>query len=196
MPRAYFPKLTVLCIVLITVSAVSDLSAQNMVRSRFGKWHRGLFGFRGGIINSTNIKIDGRKFDANVALTAGILFDFPMTHKSTFGFTADIIDVQVASERQKALDVGVAFKYAAYKKESQMALKPGFGVGYAYLAHWKLLNASGYLTLKLFLETLFYSNHKYAWLADFDIFWAPVGGNEEHDVSYGPALMVRFGLVL
>ena len=178
------------------VSAVSNLSAQNIVRSRFGRWHRGVFGFRGGIINATNIKIDGQKFDANVALTAGVLFDFPLTHKSTFGFTADLIDVQVASERQKALDVGMAFKYAVYKKEKMMSLKPGFGIGYSYLAHWRLLNASGYLTLKLFLETLFYSSHRYAWLFDFDIFWAPVGGNNEHDVTYGPAVMIRFGLVL
>lgn len=195
MRQKYIWRLTAIVLALIVATSAA-FSSENMVGKRFGKWHRGLFGFRGGIINAATMKVDGQKYDADVALTAGVLFDFPLTKRSTYGFTADLVDVQVAGVRQKAIDVGVAFKYAAYKKESMMALKPGFSVGYAYLAHWELFNASGYLTLRLFLETLFYSNHRYAWLLDFDIFWAPVGGNKEHDVTYGPAIMARFGLVL
>lgn len=184
------------CALVFVAVLAADLSAQNLNQKRFGKWHRGLFGFRAGVINATTLQVDDRSFDTNVALTAGVLFDFPLTKSSYYGFTADLLDIQVFDERQKALDVGMTFKYAVYKRESMMALKPGLGVGYSYLARIGFLDASGYLTLKMFLEATFYSNHKYAWLADFDILWAPVGGNGDYDVTFGPAIMARFGLVL
>jgi hypothetical protein len=181
---------------LAVLFLAASASAQNLVQQKFGKWHRGLFGLRAGIINSGTFTANGHEYDANVALTGGVLFDFPLTRTSTFGFTADLIDFQIFDKRQKALDVGVAFKYAIYRQYAKMALKPGLGVGYTYLAHIEFLDPTGYLTLKAFLESVFYVDRRFAWLADFGVFWAPVGGNRDYDISYGPVVMLRFGVVM
>jgi hypothetical protein len=189
-PRSLIPLL--LAVLFFTAPA----SAQNLVQRNFGRWHRGVFGVRAGIINSTTMKVGDREYTSNVALIGGVLFDAPLTRKTTIGVTADLLDIQVFDERQKALDVGITFKYAIYREYTRMALKPGLGVGYAYLARIGYLDASGYLTLKTFLEAIFYVDRRFAWIADIDILWAPVGGNREYDVTYGPAVIARFGVVL
>jgi hypothetical protein len=190
---------SVLCtaMVLAVVLSISQASAQNLVRSSYGKKHRASFGLKAGVLNTATFKYDDHEIDTDYGIIIGVLFDFPVTSWSMLGVTADILDIKAMDERHKALDVGFTMKFPIYRQNRDFVIRPGFGVGYGYLAHVaQAFEASDYMTTKVFVEGVVYSKRRYAFLLDLGVLYTPIGGSSEYDeMRYGPVVYFRIGVI-
>jgi hypothetical protein len=183
--------------VLAAALFVSSVPAENLVRSSYGKKHRASFGVKTGVLNAATFKYDGRELDTDYGIMFGVLFDFPVTSWSIFGVTADILDIKAMDERHKALDVGFTMKFPFYRENRDFVIRPGLGIGYGYLAHVaQSFEASDYMTTKMFVEGVVYSQRRYAFLLDLGVLYTPIGGSSEYrEMRYGPAVYFRIGVI-
>jgi hypothetical protein len=169
---------------------------RNLLRQGYGKWHRGLFGIKAGLVHEGTVRLNGEEKATKLGLSGGVFFDVPVTAWSMLGISADVHSFQALSRGQALLDIGLAVKIPAYLKKAEMALKPGAAVGFAHLAQISYLEASDYLSLKVFFEAVFYTKKKYAWTGEFAVYYLATGGNSEYDVTWGPVVMLRGGVNL
>ena len=68
-------------------------------------------------------------------------------------------------------------------------------MGFGYLSDQGDLRASQYLTFKIFAEALFRIDDRRFWVADVAFFNAPLGSSQGNDVTLGPGLVVRIGVL-
>ena len=75
-----------------------------------------------------------------------------------------------------------------------MFLKPALSIGFAYLSHMPDIPAARFLSIKLYVETHFTIDNRKAWVGELGIFRAPVGSNDDTEVTFGPGVYLRWGV--
>ena len=94
------------------------------------------------------------------------------------------------------VNLSLALKPVYYRKKAKIAYKPGVAVGLADLGHIGDLKRTQYLTLKGSFEMVFFTESKYIFFGEAAVWGAPDCFNEEYDITLGPFLQVRVGIML
>ena len=156
---------------------------------------RGGVGLKAGFLHKATFTVNDTAYDSRMGLNVGVFFDVPLYSLTMVSIAADFRDIQILDHRQWMLDLSLGLKPTIYKERSRLAVKPGVAVGFGYLADIAWLSSTTYLTLKASTEVLFLVSRKYAYVAEFAVFAAPVGGNKELEISTSPTVSIRVGIM-
>lgn len=180
----------------------SGVTAQNLIKRGFGSKHRTLVGFKGGIINQTDYHavpvsdtLKEYKDRTRIGLSFQIFFDIPVGSKLFSTLSFEMQDIHVVAERHEMLDVSLYLKYAIYKEAKKLAWRPFVGIGWAYLGDGAHLEKSSFTTLKVGLEGVFYTHRRYAYMGEIMVYGSIDGGNDAYDVTFGPVVLFRLGVL-
>lgn len=192
----------ILALLLLLICLPIGLQAQNLVKTGFGDQHRSLVGFKGGIINQTDFNavattdsgLTGRH-RTRVGFSWQLFFDIPIGQSLLATLSFDMQDIHVVGERHQMLDIGLSLKRPIYKEVSELAWRPLVGMGYAYLGEGETLEKSGNITGRAGLEAIFYSHQRHAFLGEFIVYGSLSGGNDDHDIKFGPVVLLRVGVI-
>ena len=125
----------------------------------------------------------------------GIFFDLRLADTRRLSFNADIIDIMVNNDREKLLDIGLAFKQRLSPAESPIIIRPAIGAGLGYMADMNFLRASSFLTLKGYCEMLMHTEKPHSYLIEVGLVGAPTGGNGKTEVRFTPMVYLRAGII-
>lgn len=185
----------ILTILIFSVAQAAPASGQNLAQKSFGKKHRGVFGAKVGILNRATYRVDGEEFETKVGWSGQVYWGVPASPQLLIVPYIEFNDIKVFSEHQWAIDVGLSLKYHIYDDKGRVSHKPGVGVGYAHLAIIGQLERTDYMTVRAFWETIFFTEGRHAWILEGVVYAAPVGGNSEVRITYGPVVQLRFGVL-
>jgi hypothetical protein len=156
---------------------------------------KGKVGAKIGLVYSTHFRIDGVPSSAGIGISGGVLFDIPLARRMMSGVTIDIHDLHVFEKRKKMLDLSVPLKYRFTFEEHRWELRTVASAGFGYMTLVDKLERTTYLTLKAGFEAVFHTDTRYSLIIDGLILAAPIGGNREHKVTYGPTFLIRAGFI-
>lgn len=172
--------------------------ARNLLKTD-SRRHRSHFGIKFGLINGGTAYINGQSYSTKVALTGGVYFDIVVTPWLYSGISINLHDVQIDQFRQKMLEISYSIKPAHYSKMERSAFKPAFEVGFADLGQFGpedyKFERTQYLTLKVGVEMVFFSEKNYAWTVDVVLWGSPHCFNSDLDITFGPLLIGRLGFM-
>ena len=160
-------------------------------------------GIKVGYIGTGDVDLEGQKADQRSSFGAGLFFDFPFGNRMHYGVSGDLLRMNWKAdgaryrfeEQEMMLDVGVNFKATLMSENGPVAVRPGVGIGFGALRRMADFSGSNYLTLKAFTEVVFFTPGDVAFLVDGGVWYAPSGGDNDHDIKIGPLLVVRFGIM-
>lgn len=176
--------------------------SENLVRSGFGPTHRTLVGFKGGIINQTDYHavpssdtLKEYKDRTKVGLSIQLFFDVPVSARFFTTLSFEMQDIHVQAERHEMLDISLFLKYPIYKEINKLSWRPMIGLGWAYLGDANYLEKTKFLTIKAGVEGVFYTHRPYAYLSELLVYGSLTGGNDQYDVTFGPVVILRLGIL-
>lgn len=160
-------------------------------------------GVKVGYLGAGDIDLQGQKADQRSSFMAGLFFDFPFGTSMHYGVSADLLRMDWKAdgaryrfeEQEMLLDVGVNFKATIMSENASLALRPGVGVGFGALRRMDNFSGSNYLTLKAFSELVYFTPGDLSFLLDAGVWYAPSGGDNDHDIKIGPLFTLRFGIM-
>jgi hypothetical protein len=157
---------------------------------------RSKFGAKLGLIYYSRLRVDGISYDTDIGFSGGVLLDFPVSRRFLWGVEADLHDIHIFRTRKKVLDMCLPLKYAIVFERQNWEIRPTVAAGFAYHNEIKsFVEQCTYLTLRGGLEAVFHSDTRYSAVVDFLVFGAPIGGNKDHRVTFGPTFIVRGGVI-
>ncbi len=161
---------------------------------------RGAFGIKAGWIAATDFSMNWKvprpnstDYTTKVGLYAGVFYDIPIMHRLLLSPAIDLLDINVVDERQWMIDVSLGIKRVLHRRGSSVAVKPGIAIGYAYLAEFRPMKKTEYMTWKVLVEAAFLVNKRYSYVLEFSVTGTD-GGNSEVDVETNPIIGLRFGV--
>ena len=186
---------------LLFILLLSTLSAIPADTSAFDqRLYKGGFGVKGGFIYVSTVHIDDKvtgdkvgDYQSKAGVTGGLFFDITLHQRTMLGLDIDLYDIQILNDREKLFNLGLSVKHAFPKKHSRMAVRPGLGIGYGYLAEIGFVEQANMLMVRAFTEVLFLSDRKVAWLVEGAVVMTPYGRSLDHKISANPFLMLRGG---
>ena len=160
-------------------------------------------GIKIGFLGSGKVDLPGDDVDQDPSFGAGFFFDFPFGSRLHYGASADLLrmhwvatdDSTEFDEQETMIDIGINVKATIIGPNSSFALRPGVGVGFGALRRMARFSGSNYLTVKAFAEAVYFTPGDLAFLADAGIWYAPSGGDNENDITIGPLVFVRLGIM-
>lgn len=163
--------------------------AENLV----GRPTSGVIGVKAGVISRMNLNMSPAR-QSGIGSCAQVYADFPMGRQVYFTTAFDFYYIEFGGANQIMIEPNVGVKRAFPLRRARMLLTPGASVGFAYLAHVGDLPESRFLSLKLFVETHFTIDARRAWVGELALFHAPTGANSVEHLSFGPGVMLRWGV--
>lgn len=162
-------------------------------------------GLKIGMVSSGDVDVDGTAVDLGAGWSFGAFFDHPIGSRIHLGVTFDMMNLKwtrTGSEwdytlKERLLDLGLCAKVTFTGEESDLIVRPGAGLGLGVMP--KLpeagLAASSYLTLKGMVEVAYDNGGDVIYLIEAGLWYAPSGGDEYSDVTIGPLLQLRAGVM-
>ncbi len=176
--------------------AVSALAGDMPQRS-------GAFGIKGGLFGDGTIDIASKHiggyvgdFETDGSYSFGVFFERNIYSPVRAVLSVDIHDVKTITENQSLLDIAVGLKGHIGLPESPFVIRPGVSVGYGYLQKFGWLENSHYTTLKAAAEFALCGHKGTGVLCGVGLLWALSGGNDTYDITGGPMLLTRIGLLM
>jgi hypothetical protein len=185
----------------IVIAIPSDTSAFDQ------RLYKGGFGVKGGFMYVTTVHLHNRHTGADndyrtkAGLAGGVFFDIPLHRKTMLGLDIELYDIQIdqfdvldLDDRTKLINFSLDIKHtiAAYK-QSRIAVRPGLGVGYGYLAEIGPIERASFVLAKAFTELLFVTDPKIIWVLEASIVMTPYGRTDDYKITANPFLMLRGG---
>jgi hypothetical protein len=183
----------------IVLCAVSSAPASDY---EFGESYTGL---KFGLIGSGSVDLRSYNIDQRAGMSAGFFFDQPFGSRLHYSFSGDLMKMSWRGKRQTyrwdesewLLDLSVNLKGNLFSSNSPVGLRPGLGVGVAVLGKMEEAGVAGssYITVKAFTELVFTSSGDLTGLIEAGIWYAPSGGDANSDLTIGPLLLLRAGVM-
>jgi len=188
------PKKTIGLVVVLLLVMVSTQAGAYPAISGSAFWDKpGYFAGNIGFIGTGKFRIDGAQINTQPGFTFGAKFDFRLFNHIYWGVSADIHRLYVKDTGQYFLDLCFNIKRLYFGRSSRVGFRPGIGVGFGHLTHFRDIESSIYLMTRVTLEVIFFSETKVGWMVEIGFLAAPVGGNHEKSITYGPVPMFRIG---
>lgn len=168
----------------IGLAIVADpLHAQNDTR----------FGLKAGLVGPGCIYVDDSAcIDGDVNPGFGGFVDYMLADRLSGGLYLDIqrVSAEASDEVETMFDVGLALKAVIPLSGSNLTFRPGFGFGYGRVVVADL--PTTFLTMRVPLEVTVDLASGRSMGGEFGVYFAPMGGNDESDVSFGPGFVLKF----
>ena len=158
-----------------------------------GRPTSGLIGVKAGVISRMNLDITPAR-QSGIGSCAQVFTDFPVGHNVYFTTAFDFYYVAFGGANQIMIEPSAGVKRAFPLSRARMLITPGVAVGFAYLSHVGDVPPSRFLGLKLFVEAHFTIDARRAWVGELALFDAPTGSNSNGHLSFGPGVMLRWGV--
>lgn len=155
---------------------------------------KGTFGVKFGYYGQGTMTIDENEYETKDGFCFGGSLDFPITGKFYLGTAIDAAQFKMWNHTEYLLNGGMLLKMRIPTKSGGIQFRPAAGIGYAMLNEIGWVDETDYFTLQIINELVAVVNNKIGVLWDIGLFWALSGGNDEHDISGGPFLLVRMGV--
>lgn len=190
MPRT---ALGIIIFLVVVFSAVPPVFAYGtMERTDF--WDKTSFASGNvGFIGRGKLRVGGEHYDTQPGFTLGIKLDFLIRDRVYWGVSADVHRIHVRDTGQYFLDLSLHLKKLLFSSSSLVGFRPGVALGFGHLTHFREVSSSTYLTARATLEVIFFSDAMSAWFVEVGLMAAPVGGNSDLSVTFGPVPIIRLG---
>jgi hypothetical protein len=189
------PKTSLWTILFLLVWSAGALAQTSMKGRAF--WEKSSFvGASLGFIGRGEFRLPDRRYETDPGFTYGVRFDFRLHNMIYWGVSADVHRLHIRDTGQYMLDLNLNLKKMYFGRSSQVGFRPGIGLGFAHLANFREVKATTYFTCRTTFEVIFFSESKAAWLLEVGLMAAPVGGNRNMSISYGPVPLARIGALL
>jgi hypothetical protein len=194
------PRVLGLKVILLAMTTALILGATVQAAERTGP---GGFGMKVGHIGQGNVVYqrteagsvsDTAETDGN--LSGGVFFEKSIVGGLRAVVTIDIHKIKLYGPSALALDGGVGLRYSWINPTGLIGLRPGVTVGYAVLPEVWQFRSSKYVTIKPQFEVVFYSEHGTGMLVEVGALYLISGGNNQYDISAGPMIMFRMGMLM
>ena len=162
-------------------------------------------GIKLGLISSGSVDIDDNSDNQRAGLSAGFFFDLPLGSRLHYGLSTDLHKMSWSGERLDyrvdetgwLLDLGVNLKGNLVNEDSPLGVRPGVGAGLGFLGKMDGLgvSGSGYVIVRAFAEIVYFSPSDVMFVFEGGVWYAPSGGDNVTDVSIGPLLIIRGGVM-
>nr|MBN2278237.1 hypothetical protein [candidate division Zixibacteria bacterium] len=153
-----------------------------------------VFGIKFGYYGNGDIVIDNFDYNPDDDVWGGIYLDYPIHKKLYLGAAVDIIQFEYWDDKYYILDISLVTKFRIKTNDPDLFLHPAVGVGYAWAQDIPNYGESDYLTFQFFMEMLYKLTAKQGLVIDMGYLWGPNGGNDRHDITFGPMFIFRGGL--
>lgn len=175
---------TVSFIILISLSSATDIRNSQTT-----------FGVKGGIIGPCVYYVNDRDFKSAMSYSIGGFVDYKLGPKILGGLSLDFNGVSHVYEANVSLiDLSVTLKAMVFSPNSNLTFRPGFALGYGGLGDFDFGNSS-HLLLKGGLEIVYSTENRVIWLMEIMLGGSVDGGNKDYEITFGPSLLVRSGLI-
>ncbi len=168
------------------VAEAEDIASKNTV-----------LGVKGGLITGGEFWVEDYPYDmeSDMSFSFGSYLDHKLGEKITGGLYLDAHNLAVYEESKLLLDLGLTIKAMIASKSANLTFKPGIGIGYGMLGEIEgLADGSNYFMLRAGCDVVFSSPRSLSWLGELAIIGAGAGGNDDHDMGFGPMFLIRGGL--
>lgn len=163
----------------------------------------GFTGIKAGIIGSGKVKMENAEAEQSTGFNFGLDFDLPFGEKLHYGAAIDVMRMSwqipgaspTFDESELLIDIGIRMKALIQREDSPLAFRPGVGIGLGVLPRFGPFRGSNYLTLRAFGEFIYFPDSGPGWLIEVGTWYAPNGGDGAFDISIGPLLTMRAGLL-
>ena len=162
-------------------------------------------GIKLGLIGSGGVDIDDDGANQQTGLSAGFFFDLPLGSRLHYGLSTDLHKMSWSGERWNSrvdetgwlLDLGVNLKGDFVSENSPLGFRPGIGTGVGFLGRMDGLGVSGssYIILRAFAEIVYFSPSDLTFVFEGGVWYSPSGGDNVTDVTIGPLLTFRGGVM-
>jgi len=162
-------------------------------------------GIKLGLISSGSVDIDDNSDNQGAGLSAGFFFDLPLGSRLHYGLSTDLHKMSWSGERWNnridetgwLLDLGVNLKGNLISEDGPLGIRPGVGAGLGFLGKMDGLGVSGssYVIVRAFAEMVYFSPSDVMFVFEGGVWYAPSGGDNVTDVSIGPLLIIRGGVM-
>ena len=191
-----------ICSQFVWLLALFPASVGSLSASDFGEGE-GYTGVKAGVIGSGEVKIEGEGVDQDAGVTFGLLFDFPYGRRMHYGAAVEFLQMNWNagsrsfrfSQSELLMDIGITMKAMFPCAGTRFVVRPGVGIGFGMLRRMGSFNGSNYLTLKVFSEFIYFFEDLPAFLIDGGVWYAPTGGDINSDITIGPLLFLRLGVL-
>jgi hypothetical protein len=97
--------------------------------------------------------------------------------------------------KEPFLHLALAVKYKVITKNPDFDIKSAFVIGFGFLNEIGGFDDSRYVTTQVTLEFLYRAHRKIGVVNEVGFLWAVSGGNDDADVTGGPFLIYRAGIL-
>ena len=164
------------------------------------------FGMKAGFIFGGTVDFESKgsgayngDFDTKESYSLGVFLDFPFYKALHAQLNLDIHDFALESKLSDASENlllgSVGLRYVHFTEDKRLAIRPGASIGYGYLTDVGITDATTHVISVVSSEFVFYPGQKTGILAELGLLWDISGGNDEYDVTGGPMLLIRGGLI-
>jgi hypothetical protein len=154
------------------------------------------FGVKAGIISPGAFYVSDREFDSDMSYSIGGFLDYQLGPKIFGGLSLNINGFGAYEETTTMFDLNANLKARIANEKNSLIFRPGLEIGYANMGSLgSSYESSNYLLLKGIVEVLFPSEGNLTWLGEIGIVGAPDGGNDDHEMTFGPGFFLRGGIL-
>ena len=193
---------TVCSILILAVITVSSAMAAE------GKKAKGEFGMMIGFLDGMTIKFGPKDSDplpwhveSDAGITGGIFFDQKVFRPIWAGMSIDYYQVRkdigfYENPSAGALNLALRLSLRSRSADGKWVIRPGVASGVALLGEVFSMSTTQHWTLKPFVEIVYYVSPKVGLITEMGVFSTLQGGNDDVDITTGPSVTIRFGLLM
>jgi hypothetical protein len=162
-------------------------------------------GVKLGLIGSGAVDVEDVSNDQQSGLSAGFFFDLPMGSRLHYGLSTDLHKMSWQGEGLAGridetgwlLDIGANLKGDFFSEDAPWGFRPGVGVGVGFLGKMDGLgvSSSSYIVLRATAEIVYFTPSDLMLVLESGVWYAPSGGDNLTDVTIGPLLLLRAGIM-
>jgi hypothetical protein len=193
------------CLAIAGLLCTASINAQYVDK----RLRKGGFGAKVGFLAPTTASVDGRQYSTQFGMSGGIFFDKPLSRRIMLGLSVDLYNFifKGLEDNEPYLDINIGSKYVIVAQSSDIALMPGFSIGFGYLgpigpyrdsvdyAKRYRVDRTAYMTWQLDLDVLFLTRRQYALITEFAVFGTAFGRNSEVELTTNPTILLRVGFM-
>lgn len=164
---------------------------------------RGAFGVKVGWIGTGEAVLQWKEAgsvpdtsETHTSASFGVFFERPLVNRLRALLSIDIHKIQISGPPRYMLDGALGLKYSWTNPAGIVGIRPAMSIGYAVLPSNGLLKSSTLVTVKSGIEVVFYAEHGTGILFEVGALYRATGGSNLQDMSLGPMLLARAGLLL
>jgi hypothetical protein len=173
-----------------------------------GKRAKGEFGLMVGFLDGMTIKFGSKGSDplpwhveSDAGIAGGIFFDQKAFRTIWAGMSIDYYRVRKDTDLFEnpsagALNLALRLSLRLRSADGKWVIRPGVATGVALLGEVFAMTTTQHWTLKPFVEVVYYVSPKVGLITEMGVFNTLQGGNDDVDITSGPAVTIRFGLLL